>query len=91
MIPTAWELGRAGSWLFAPGQVATPYQLTYHHRPLLLAPRAAGRAVSASSNVAETQLGSSAQSPMACLALLVLCCGSGDFGCSPRRWDWTQR
>lgn len=91
MILTVWELGKAGSWLCAPEQVATPYWLTYHHRPLLLAARAAGRAVSASSNVAETQLGSSTQSPMACLALPVLCCSSGDFGCCPRRWDWTRR
>lgn len=89
--PRAWELDRAGPWLCAPGQVATPHQLTYHHRPLLLAARAAGSAASASNSVAETQPGSSAQCPMACPALPALCCSWGGFGCCPRRWDGTRR
>lgn len=71
--PRAWELAGAGPWLCAPGQVATPHQLTYHHRPLLLAARAAGRAASASNSVAETQPGSSTQCPMACPASPALC------------------
>lgn len=72
-IPREGKLGKEMTPGAGPrGASGDPQRLTYHHRPLLLAVRAAGKAASARSSAAETQLGSSAQRPMACLVLPTL-------------------
>lgn len=62
------EGGAGRNWLCVLGHVVTRHSLTYHHRPLLLAARAAGRAASTSTSAAATQRGSGTQRPMACPA-----------------------
>lgn len=85
------EGGAGRNWLCAPGHVVTRHSLTYHHRPLLLAARAAGRAASTSTSAAATQRGSGTQRPMACPARPGLPGAAGGGGGGPRRWGWTRR